>query len=123
MAINQRAASVIAGAALGAYTSDITDNPLTGLVSTGIGAGVGSLLVLPKRDIKSMVQVPLGAALDTDEILARARSGVSKQAKQTADKYSMKVDEIFALYNKVAGGVNVSAEEKALLSGYKASLS
>ena len=36
MAINQRAASVIAGAALGAYTSDITDNPLTGLVSTKI---------------------------------------------------------------------------------------
>ena len=122
MAINQRAASVIAGAALGAYTSDITDNPLTGLVSTGIGAGVGSLLVLPKRDIKSMTQVPLGAALDTDEILARARSGVSKQAKQTADKYSMKVDEIFALHNKVAGGVNVTAEEKALLSGYKANL-
>ena len=122
MAINQRAASVIAGAALGAYTSDITDNPLTGLVSTGIGAGVGSLLVLPKRDIKSMTQVPLGAALDTDEILSRARSGVSKQVKQTVDKYSMKIDEIFALHNKVAGGVNVSAEEKALLSGYKANL-
>lgn len=122
MAINQRAASVIAGAALGAYTSDITDNPLTGLVSTGIGAGIGSMLVLPKRDIKSIAQVPIGATLDTDSLLDRAKSGVSKQVKQTSDKYFSKVDEIFALHNKVAGGVNVSNDEKTLLSGYKANL-
>lgn len=122
MAINPRMASVVTGAALGAYTSDITDNPLTGLMSTGIGAGVGSLLILPKRDIKDMSQVSFGAKLDNDAILTRARSGVSTQVQTAQTKYQNKIDEIFSLYNKVAGGVNVTDEEKTLLSGYKTNL-
>ena len=38
MAFNTKTASILAGGALGAYTSDITDDPLSGLISTGIGA-------------------------------------------------------------------------------------
>lgn len=60
MSISARQAAVIGGAAFGGYTSDITENPLTGVVSTFIGAGVGNFLKLPEADLRSMVRTPLG---------------------------------------------------------------
>lgn len=87
MAINSRTAAVIGGGLLGAYTSDITDNPLTGLVSTAISAGVGGMMILPERDVKRMADVVTGVKQDKTSLRGRADSGLTKESESLRSKF------------------------------------
>ena len=64
MAFNAKTASIIGGAAFGAYASDITDDPLSGIISTGIGATMGGFMKIPSFSIKEMSRVAIGPSLD-----------------------------------------------------------
>ena len=123
MAIDPRTGAILAGGALGAYTSDITENPITGIVSTGIGAAMGGLTILPKTNsVREMVSVATGIALDTNEILNRAASNKVPQHEEVLKKYHTYIDNITQLHTRVASGINVTDADKALLSGYSTNL-
>lgn len=68
MAIDIRTGAVIAGGAFGGYTSDITENPLTGILSTGIGMGMGAFMSLPETSFKQMSKVNVGPTSNIDYI-------------------------------------------------------
>lgn len=90
---NKRLASVAGSALLGAYSSDITDNPLTGLVSTGIAAGIGSLLVLPEGDFKTAANVVTSIKQDTDYIKSRSAVGVTTETEKLLNHYKQMVKQ------------------------------
>ena len=72
MAINPQTAAIIGGAGVGAYTSDITENPLSGAISTGIGAGMGLFMKLPESSFKDMSKVSVGPSISMDLIEQRS---------------------------------------------------
>ena len=80
MAINPRGIAIGAGAAFGGYTSNIEDNPLTGILSTGIGATVGGFMQLPTADLKKMSKVIKAPVLDLDYIKTRTISEMDEKA-------------------------------------------
>ena len=70
--------AALTGAALGAYTSDITDNPITGLASAGVGYGIGSLLALPQESLMEMAET-LRIKQDSKYIKNRIQTGMSRE--------------------------------------------
>lgn len=82
MAFTPRTIAVAGSAALGAYTSDITDNPLTGLLSTGIAAAIGSQLILPKSDYKDMLKTPVRTRIDYSTVMDHVNSYASTQVDE-----------------------------------------
>lgn len=97
MAFSSRGMAIGGGALLGAYTSDITDNPLTGAISTGIGAVMGSMMILPERNIKQMADVVTGVQQDTTYIAQRAVSNISKENEERVSKFRRQLDTFKAL--------------------------
>ena len=84
MAFNTKTASILTGGALGAYTSDITDDPLSGLISTGIGATMGGFMKVPSFSIKEMSKVTIGPSVDMSLIDgAQSPSAFSTQELRT----------------------------------------
>lgn len=80
--MDKRLGAVAAGAALGGYTSDIFENPLSGLINAGIGAAVGSMAILPEVEVRNLAKVVTGVKQDESSILTRASSGISKQEER-----------------------------------------
>ena len=68
MGIDIRTGAIIAGAGFGAYTSDITENPLSGIITTGIGAGVGAFLNIPTTSLMDKSRVNVGPVVNMDYI-------------------------------------------------------
>lgn len=68
MGIDIRTGAMIAGAGFGAYTSDITENPLSGIITTGIGAGVGAFLNIPTTSLMDKSKVNVGPVVNMDYI-------------------------------------------------------
>ena len=68
MGIDIRTGAMIAGGAFGAYTSDITENPLSGIITTGIGAGVGAFLNIPTTSLMDKSKVNVGPVVNMDYI-------------------------------------------------------
>ena len=66
--IDKQTGMMIAGGLFGAYTSDITENPLTGLISTGIGIGMGAFMNVSSFDLKENSKVNVGPSIDMDYI-------------------------------------------------------
>lgn len=84
MAFNAKTASIIGGAAFGAYASDITDDPLSGIISTGIGATMGGFMKVPSFSVKEMSKVSIGPSLDMSLISgAEAPSAFSSNELKT----------------------------------------
>lgn len=81
----------MAGAVLGGYTSDITDNPLTGLLSAGVGYGVGSLLTLPEQSITQMAET-LRVKQDSKYIKSRIHSGMSREEQHFKSSFNTSVN-------------------------------
>lgn len=69
MAIDIRTGAIVAGGIFGGYTSDITENPLTGILSTGIGMGMGAFMNLPETSFKQMSRVNVGPKTNIDYIV------------------------------------------------------
>lgn len=78
MAINPRTGAVLGGAVIGAYTSDVSENPITGGMSTIIGAGIGGVMSLPDVNLRSMVEVPKEVKQDSKKIIKTAAKGASE---------------------------------------------
>ncbi len=68
MSINLRTSSMLAGGIVGAYTSDILENPLTGAISTGIGLGMGAFMNLPETSFKTKTKINVGPEISMDLI-------------------------------------------------------
>ena len=81
----------IAGAVLGGYTSDITDNPITGLMSAGIGYGVGSLLTLPEQSLTEMAET-LRVKQDDKYIKSRIHTGMSREEQHFKTSFNTSVN-------------------------------
>lgn len=71
MSINTRTLFMLGGGITGAYTSDITENPLTGILSTGVGLGMGSFMNIPETSFRSMTKVNMGPEINIDYIKKR----------------------------------------------------
>lgn len=125
MAINSRAVAVGGGALLGAYTSDITDNPLTGLVSTAITAGIGGMMVLPEHDMRRMADVVTSVQQNSTSITDRATSGITRQNEELRSKFLTRLKTFSDLNQKITKqqGIFSSAAEESLYKGYKANTS
>lgn len=123
MAINPRVLAVGGSAVVGAYTSDITENPLTGFLSTGIAAGVGSLLVLPKTDLKSQMNTSKGAKLNTDSIMSRAEKGESLEESRVKSSFREKTSKIRNVVEKKLGSSKAfTAEDKTAFNAYSTNM-
>ena len=111
MAISNRAIAVGLGGALGAYTSDVTDNPLTGILTTAIGAGAGGMLILPEADVKAMANVATGIKQNEPDILQRAASGTTKNNKSMEEEFRKKVSSLVSEVKKQAAKPNAKKEK------------
>ena len=69
--MNKQTAAIIGGGLFGAYTSDITENPLSGALPTAVGMATGAFLKIPEFDLKEMSKVAIGPSISIDEILNR----------------------------------------------------
>lgn len=105
----------IAGAVLGGYTSDITDNPITGLLSAGIGYGVGSLLTLPEQSITQMAET-LRVKQDDKYIKSRIHAGMSREEEHFKKTFSTSVN------NFVNRGINPKGNTEANLQAINSKL-
>lgn len=85
MAINSKTATILGGAAFGAYTSDITDDPLSGILSTAIGAATGSFMKVPSFSIKEMSKVNVGPTVDLGDVFTR-QAPLEVNLSQTREK-------------------------------------
>ena len=109
MAINPQTAAIIGGAGVGAYTSDITENPLSGAISTGIGAGMGLFMKLPESSFKDMSKVSVGPSISMD--LIEQRSTISKNAERPFEdilsdfkgKIDKRIKPILSYQDKIDG--------------------
>lgn len=68
MAITSKETAMLLGGAFGAYSSDILENPLSGLISTGIGATVGGLMTIPNFSLKETSKVNVGPSVNISTI-------------------------------------------------------
>lgn len=94
MAINPQTAAIIGGAAFGAYASDITENPLSGIMSAGVGAGMGVFMKLPEASFKDMSKVSVGPAINMDLIDQRnALANVEQPFEEIVSEFKNKVDK------------------------------
>lgn len=102
MAFNTKTASILAGGALGAYTSDITDDPLSGLISTGIGATMGGFMKVPSFSVREMSKVTIGPSVDMSLIDgAQSPSAFSTQELRTNLLNGIERDQKY--FNKLQG--------------------
>ena len=107
MTFNTKTASILAGGALGAYTSDITDDPLSGLISTGIGATMGGFMKVPSFSIKEMSKVTVGPSVDISLIDgAQPPSAFSTQELRTNLLNGIERDQKY--FNKLQGDLTDS---------------
>lgn len=68
MAIDARTGLMIAGGLTGGYLSDVTENPLTGLLTAGVGIGMGAFMNLPKQAYRANSEVNVGPSINMDYI-------------------------------------------------------
>lgn len=71
MAIDLRTGAVIAGGVFGGYTSDITENPLSGILSTGVGMGMGAFMSIPEYSLKELSKVNVGPSISSNYLLSK----------------------------------------------------
>ena len=90
MRINNSHAA-LAGAVTAAYASDIVDNPVTGLMSAGIGFGVGSLLALPQESLVQMAET-LVVKQDDRFIKSRINSSMSREQQSFQSTFNRTIN-------------------------------
>lgn len=122
MAFNSRAASVAAGALFGAYTGDITDNPIMGAVTAGMGATVGGLMLLPNADIQAMARVPKSISLNSSKYYDMAEKGKPEKAINIKEKVSNDLRNIVKLRDSIESDPENIEERYSQLSKYKKNL-
>lgn len=127
MAINPQTAAIIGGAAFGGYTSDIIENPVSGLISTGIGAGMGAFMRLPEASFKDMAKVAVGPTIDMnmvnnaqapsvqnfEDFIVDFRDKINKRLPSVLT-YNTKVDKINNAFNTYSDGIRQRVQEEVL---------
>lgn len=113
--MDKRLAAVAVGAVGGAYTTDIFENPITGIVNAGIGAAIGSMAILPEVEMRNLAKVVTGVKQDEISILDRASSGISKNEERLRTNYSAKVENFIDRFLEYSEG-------EGLENGFKANL-
>ena len=93
MAIDLRTGAVLGGGIFGAYTSDITDNPLSGAISTGIGLGMGAFMTLPQYSLKELSKVNVGPSISSDYLLNKQQS---VEAGYSVEAFNRRLDSFFS---------------------------
>ena len=81
-------AAMAGGALFGAYTSDITDDPLSGILTAGVGAAMGGFMRLPQSSFKDMSKVSVGPSIDIDFINSK------KLALDNKDEFNSLMDSV-----------------------------
>lgn len=113
--MDKRLAAVAAGALGAAYTTDIFENPITGVVNAGIGAAMGSMLILPEVNVRNLAKVVTGVKQDEASILDRASSGISKQEEKLRTNFLTRVESFIDSFMKYS-------EDDGLENGFKENL-
>lgn len=93
MGIDLRTGAVIAGGIGGAYLSDITENPLSGLLSTGVGMGMGAFMSLPEYSLKELSKVNVGPSVSSDYLLNKQQSA---EAGYSVEAFNRRLDSFFS---------------------------
>lgn len=110
--MDKRLTAVAVGALGGAYTTDIFENPIPGIVNAGIGAAIGSMVILPEVDMRKLASVVTGVKQDEESILDRARSGISKQEERLRSSFTNNV-------SKFVDDYSIFSEGNGLENGFK----
>lgn len=93
MAIDLRTGAVITGGIFGSYTSDITENPLSGILSTGVGMGMGAFMTLPEYSLKELSKVNVGPSVSPNYLLNKQES---MEIGYATDAFNIRLDNFLS---------------------------
>ena len=112
MTITPRQVSVLGGALFGAYTSDIFENPLTGIVSTGIGAATGAFLRLPQKSLRDLSKVVAGPKVEESHLFEKWVDSSIKSvfSQEDRDKLIGRIDNIHGNVSTLSNRINLKNE-------------
>lgn len=91
MAISTQSKFILGAAGVGAYTGDITEDPMGGLMSAGIFGMTATMMKLSTSDIRGAGNVVQGLKVDQAEILRRRLVGYTEQELRTLNSVKSKV--------------------------------